>query len=450
METHLESLRIKESQKLTDVDDKGVDFWNESIAASYWNIGNLEGDLGNHEKSSAYYQKAMDIYKPLGLVDDVEILKENIAINLKETGEYDAAISMFKESIKYLKSHNYYSSLCATYDNLGMSYYHLDSLSQANFYLNKALELKDKHQDIALTGLNLRHIGDVLMKKKNHTQALDYFQQSLKISEDTHAKKQLPLGYLRTSQAQAALGNYKTAYKLYEKYTAVYKEIQGKENMDKFNELEILYDTERKEKDLIIEKDKVVLLEKEAQVGRLQRWLLGSSLLLSLAALGFGFYAFRQKSKRAKQEQAKVEAELDFKKKELATHALHLAKKNEMLKGLKQKASELKDSSEEKTGYRKLIRTINFDLQDDNNWENFANYFQQVHKDFNQNATRSYPDITPNELRLISLVKMNLSIKEMANILNISVAGVKKARQRLRKKMNLSTKDSLEVAVMGI
>ena len=45
---------------------------------------------------------------------------------------------------------------------------------------------------------------------------------------------------------------------------------------------------------------------------------------------------------------------------------------------------------------------------------------------------------------------MNLSIKEMANILNISVAGVKKARQRLRKKMNLSTKDSLEVAVLDI
>ena len=226
------------------------------------------------------------------------------------------------------------------------------------------------------------------------------------------------------------------------------EEVQGKENLAKINELEILYQTERKEKELIIEKDKVELLEKEAAVSALQRWLLGSGLLLALASLLFAWYSFRQKSKLAKKEKEKVDAELEFKKKELTTHALHLAKKNEMLESLKNKALVLRNESEEKNGYRQLIKTIDFDLKDDNNWENFANYFQQVHKGFNQSVTRRYPSVTPNELRLISLVKMNLSIKEMANILNISVAGVKKARQRLRKKMNLKTKDSLEKAVL--
>ena len=154
--------------------------------------------------------------------------------------------------------------------------------------------------------------------------------------------------------------------------------------------------------------------------------------------------------KRNKLVKEKLDAELDFKKKELTTHALHLAKKNELLEGLKQKANELKTSENTTNGYQQLIRTIDFDLKDDNNWENFAHYFQQVHKDFNQNVAKKYPEVTPNELRLISLVKMNLSIKEMANILNISVPGVKKARQRLRKKMDLSTKDSLEMAVLEI
>ena len=142
-------------------------------------------------------------------------------------------------------------------------------------------------------------------------------------------------------------------------------------------------------------------------------------------------------------------SELDFKKKELTTQALQLAKKNETLESLKQKANELK-TSEVKNGYQQLITAINFDLQDDNNWQNFARYFEEVHKDFNSNVAKKYPEITPNELRLMALLKMNLSSKEIANILNISIPGIKKARQRLRKKMQLSSTDSLENAVLSI
>ena len=143
-------------------------------------------------------------------------------------------------------------------------------------------------------------------------------------------------------------------------------------------------------------------------------------------------------------------AELAFKKKELTTKALHLAKKNETLENLKQKAKELQDKEASNNGYQQLITSINFDLQDDNNWDNFARYFEEVHKDFNSNVAKKYPEITPNELRLMALLKMNLSSKEIANILNISIPGIKKARQRLRKKMNLSSTDSLENAVLSI
>ena len=173
---------------------------------------------------------------------------------------------------------------------------------------------------------------------------------------------------------------------------------------------------------------------------------MGIGLLLSL----IGFYAVRQRMKRNKLEKEKVDVELEFKKKELTTHALNLARKNETLENLKLKAQELREKENMGVGYNQLIRSINFDLQDDNNWENFSRYFEEVHKDFNSNVTKKYPEVTPNELRLMALLKMNLSSKEIANILNISIPGIKKARQRLRKKMNLSSKDSLENAVLSI
>ncbi|MEZ4989852.1 MAG: helix-turn-helix transcriptional regulator [Saprospiraceae bacterium] len=73
-----------------------------------------------------------------------------------------------------------------------------------------------------------------------------------------------------------------------------------------------------------------------------------------------------------------------------------------------------------------------------------------MHKDFNVRVAHLYPDITPNEYRLMAFIRMNLSSKEIASILNISIPGIKKARQRLRKKMGLATQDSLETAILNI
>ena len=63
---------------------------------------------------------------------------------------------------------------------------------------------------------------------------------------------------------------------------------------------------------------------------------------------------------------------------------------------------------------------------------------------------KSYPEVSTNDLRLMSLLKMNLSSKEIANILNISIEGVKKARYRLRKKLNLNTEESLQELVIEL
>ncbi|MGB5236435.1 MAG: LuxR C-terminal-related transcriptional regulator, partial [Flavobacteriaceae bacterium] len=60
------------------------------------------------------------------------------------------------------------------------------------------------------------------------------------------------------------------------------------------------------------------------------------------------------------------------------------------------------------------------------------------------------PEITKNELRLMALLKMNLSSKEIATILNISSEGIKKARYRLRKKLDISSEESLQEMVLSL
>ena len=108
----------------------------------------------------------------------------------------------------------------------------------------------------------------------------------------------------------------------------------------------------------------------------------------------------------------------------------------------------MKEAEKGNSGYQQLIRTINFDLQDYNNWKNFSRYFEEVHKDFNGNVKSKYPSVTSNELRLLALLKMNLSSIEIANILSISPESIKKARYRLRKKLGITIEKYLQDLVL--
>ena len=144
-----------------------------------------------------------------------------------------------------------------------------------------------------------------------------------------------------------------------------------------------------------------------------------------------------------------MQDQLDFKNKELTTQALHIAQKNEMLNSIKSELEELrrKDDSSQFGG---VLSKINLDAQIDRNWDQFIQLFTDTNQDFLQTISTRYPSVTKNELRLCALLKMNLTSKDIGTILNISDDGVKKARYRLRKKMQLETNDSLEATIVSI
>ncbi len=79
----------------------------------------------------------------------------------------------------------------------------------------------------------------------------------------------------------------------------------------------------------------------------------------------------------------------------------------------------------------------------DKDWNNFKLYFENVHREFFIRLNQDFPDLTPNELKLAALIRLNLNIKESALILGISPESVKTARYRLRKKLNLEQETSI-------
>jgi tetratricopeptide (TPR) repeat protein len=404
-------------------------------------VGRIESLRGNDEAALE------PLMKGLGIFEDQEnhlwecITHTEIGYAYLGLDNIDKGIEHFKKSLEISISSGRKGFEAICYHNLGLANRKKGNLDLAEQFLKKSIDLGKTTANNSVSSLN--ELGSLSLEKNEPLESIKHHTEAIQLADSIKSLVELKDGYKGRSMAYEKNGQYQKALEDKKQFIILNDSIFNSTKSQQIEELRTIYETEKKEQ-------QIALLEQEAKVSKLQKYLLGGGLGLSILVFGFGFYGIRQKLKRNKAEKAKVDAELAFKKKELTTHALHLAKKNEVLESLKQKAETLKKEESSKNGYQQLISTINFDLQDDNNWENFSRYFEEVHKDFNSNVKTKYPQVTPNELRLLALLKMNLSSKEIANILNISQEGIKKARYRLRKKLNIQTEDSLQDLVLSL
>ena len=428
-----------------------------SIKAGLLNaVGEIESLRGNYNQALTYYLESLQISQDLNSHHNLAQAYTNAGVTYSKMGNYVKAKESFLSSEKIAKNAG-----CAFHRAASLYHQGVLGISGEQFgeAIRKYQEASVIFKEIKATpnyGSSLHGIAIAYNRLNNYAKAVPYLNEAISISKKYEALDNLQDSYRERSVSYEGMQKPYLALQDFKKHKKLNDSVYNIAKSQQIEEMRAIFDTEKKEQQIAQQETEISLLEEKEKVSRLQKMALGGGMGLSALALGFGFYGFRQKTKRNRLEKEKVDAELafkkselDFKKKELTTQALQLAKKNETLENLKQKAHELK-TSEVHNGYQQLITAINFDLQDDNNWENFARYFEEVHKDFNSNVAKKYPEVTPNELRLMALLKMNLSSKEIANILNISIPGIKKARQRLRKKMQLSSSDSLENAVLSI
>jgi DNA-binding CsgD family transcriptional regulator len=149
----------------------------------------------------------------------------------------------------------------------------------------------------------------------------------------------------------------------------------------------------------------------------------------------------------------KLEAEISFKNKELASATLHLVQKGEILVTIQEALNQILAKSknpEVKKETQHLINLLNFDTTLDEGWEQFAHHFDLVHVDFLKRLREKYPQLSANDEKLSAYLRMNLSTKETAQLMNISVRGVEASRYRLRKKLNLSNDANLVEFMMKV
>ncbi|CAL2078499.1 putative TPR_REGION domain-containing protein [Tenacibaculum sp. 190524A02b] len=442
----LQALKIREALK----DSVG-------IAQSYHNIAMLFRYQKEYEKSKSYFLKAISIRQKY--LDSTELARtynmlgvsyyynkqndsamhyyqlsrnyyptsfgkarasENIATIHYTTGNYNNAIEIYKDNIALYKSKNY-----------------------TNFVINSQMHLAKIHSDLGKHQLAIHYIDETFASVKKYGNT-----------------SKLPLMYQLRSHIFEKMGNYRYALGYYKTHKYYYDSIFNVKNAKKITELELNYKFQKeKQADSLHfanEKRKLQLINEAKQANN--KLYIALLIFVSVGVITLLIIVNNRRKlnrERYKKEQLAKEL-LDEKLKHTTYQAKQVVADNKMRLQFKQeflsKLKKIKFKTDTIGGgnLQSLISDLTAQIQTENKWDSIGDNIEQLDEVFNKKLRELYPNLTKSEREICALIRMNLSLKEIMVIRNVTMGSVKASRHRIRKKMGLHREQELEQVIMEL
>lgn len=385
----------------------------------YFNAVNLANEIKKEGSSSAKELNEHILYNNIG--------------NIYSTKEEDEiAIEYYSKGVELAKTNGDNKNLAVLYNNLGKMHNKSGDLKLALEFLNKALSTREKTKDKAGMAKSYYFLCAHYKEQENYEKALEYAYKSLEMGKEVGSLQTQYTATLFLFEIYYALGDFEEAVDYLWSYKEISDSLYNSKTMNEITRLKMQFDFDTKE------------AERELQIqhSRFNYLLIISILILGLLILGLFVVLIRFKVKRVKLQKENLEKDIELKNKELATNVIYMVRKNEMINNVAKKLLELKAQAVEQN--KKPIQEIVLALQteaDKNVWKEFEIRFQQVHNDFYKHLSEKHPDLSPSESRLVALLRLNMTTKEIAAITHQNFKSIEVARVRLRKKLNLTGTD---------
>lgn len=359
--------------------------------------------LYNERPNSSEYRDSVIKYSRLALDiserKDYEIFiatsSNELGYVYRIKGEYNRALELFKKSKKIYEKNGKFEHAAGVAINLSTVYFELAQTKKAFLVLDEAIKYFDPETDY-----------NILMRL-----------------------------YLHKSTLLAKTGDYKNAYVLLEKGRKLQKNFFIDRIDRQILDLSARYDLELKEAEFTKER---ILRERKERSIRVLIFII-ILLLFLIVSVYFVFKLNRktleQKEKVSRLQNKILKTEFEQKTKELNNA---IASTIAIEKVLKELRNEINAGNT-----KEAIHIINSNINTDNKWQEFILNFNKVYPDFFAKLHQKNPDLTDSEIRLSAMLKMNLKSMEIAKTLNIAISSVHKARQRLRKKLNLDSRSDI-------
>lgn len=482
----------------------------EDIAQALVYLGICQYSVSN-ALGLSYATRAMSVYRQLEQSDPAKALEgrsrclQLISVIKARQGDIIASIRLSREALQgFSENGDTTGYLGLIYGSLGRAYQRLHQDDSARFFYGLSLAEHERTHNLTYLPGALINSGTVAQESGDQERSFSFYSRALQLADSTgnrqakvlalvalgrwsvvfgrfaateqylHQAREIasgltdPVYLLKAQQAFADWyrqnRRYQEALNCMDAIQAITDTLHELDRRKELRKLEIEFDLTEKDR-------KLSLVQKEKEIAVLTNSVLWGGII-SLVLLSAGvIFILRRNHKRdrallqttealmeSQREQSRLLAaqkeleeqqlanELEHKESQLSALTIQMLQKNELLQELQQKLQERKADTQDPAIEKILAKGLNQDRE----WADFNVYFESVNKHFFTRIKSAYPDISTNDLKMCALIKLNLSIKEMASILNISPDSVKTARYRLRKKLKLNTEDNLNEFILGL
>lgn len=414
-------------------------------------------DIENADLAMEYHREAQRLLKALNDEEKQLVNLNAIGLTYLMKAQYDSAIVCFRETIQRAESTGATYMITAGLVNMGNCYKNLGQYREALTALRQVAQAAGNRALTQAEALNL--MAECHLALNNHDSARTLLEESRVFinSSTSNTKKELLLDNLLISSRLASNDrNFQQAYEYLSSYIDIREQIISKAKADEVVGLKL----KRQE---YLKEEQAELLAAERKLKRFQRnaFIVGFGLMAVIVLLVIN--RLRQQQRKEKElaairqaltekdlqstvaEKESLNNKLAFKNGELKNTALYISQRNEMTRQFIEELEVLKHDfkKESLSEFNRLINRFQYDLDLNRGVNEFNLAADEMHKDFLYNLHRQYPDLTESEKRLCLQIRLNLSIKDIASIRNISVKSVEMARYRLRRNFGLKHEESL-------
>lgn len=399
-------------------------------ALTYGNMGHWYEKKLLYDTAYTYQQKALGLYHQLKDSAGMAKIFENMGSILEDNARYDSARLCFEKALSINRQSN-------------------NAIAQIEV---------------------LNNLGDVYRKTGHYREGLVLTRQALELAQQTQSQYQLASACRDMARGYELLQQFDSAYIYNEQSRSLIEKIYAATNNQQIAFLETVYEVEKKNGELVRFTSErrinmilaiaaalvvallvvlgVVVISRQRLRIRNEKFLNGQNKDIYEKSRDL----MQAELKNKQLEEEKLKTTLEVRSNELSAHTLHLIQKNQLLEELRSKLQEIVDDDkrDQKKQIRQLVQKISLSFSQDNYWDDFRAIFDQVHQTFFVNLKQHADTLTPAELRLVALLRMNLSSGDVATLLGISQDSLRVARYRLKKKLNLGEGESLTAFIQGL
>lgn len=396
------------------------------------NIAILYFDEGDFNRAEEYFQKAYTIAKNENIEAKIPLYAVNLGNSLNRQKRYEEALNYYEEAISSAGE----DKIVLTHAFLGKGeiFFLQKKYTEAETVLN---ELSKKTSEIALRQVHitsLTMLSQIYQQKGLWRESLNYAleaqRKSLSLEQKIQSYEQLFSIYKHQNDLDNSI--------LYKDSVIWAKDsLNVLKNSALFENNKVKFEIQNYQKELSESQQK---LESERKIFLTTIALSSVALILLIWALWNNSIKYKQKKiiseRNQKIIQLELEKEIESKNRKLTAKAIHLSSKNELIQDLINTFSNEPEILQS-ASIRGKINSIQNHLKKENELDDFFTHFEEANHGFISSVKSSHPDLNSNDLRFIAYIYMDLSIKEISSLLNITMDACRKRKERISRKMGI-------------